>query len=83
MLKYLIFPELNAVPKVLEDQKPIQSAADVMTMDQAMAKHIRQVLEYTGGQIAGRGDGAAELLQINESSLRFQMKKLGIRSKRI
>lgn len=45
----LIFPELNVVPKVLEDQKPIQSAADVMTMDQAMANHIRLVLEYMGG----------------------------------
>lgn len=77
----LIFPELNAVPKVLEDQKPIQSATDVMTMDQAMTNHIRLVLEYTGDQVAGRG-GAAELLQINKSSLRFRMKKLGIRSKR-
>ncbi|MGD9046203.1 MAG: hypothetical protein PVG06_21020 [Desulfobacterales bacterium] len=77
-MKNFIFPELNAVPKVLEDQKPIQSAADVMTMDQAMANHIRLVLGHTGGQ--GR-DGAAELLQINESTLRFRMKKLGIRSK--
>jgi transcriptional regulator of acetoin/glycerol metabolism len=77
----LIFPELNAVPKVLEDQKPIQPASDVMTIDQAMANHIRLVLEYTGGQVAGRG-GAAELLQINESTLHFRMKKLGIRSKR-
>ena len=74
----LRFPELNSVPKVLEDQNRIQSAADVMTMDQAMANHIRLVLEYTGGQIAGSG-GAAELLQINESTLRFRMKKLGIR----
>ncbi len=74
----LRFPALNSVPKVLEDQNRIQSAADVMKMDQAIANHIRLVLEYTGGQIAGSG-GAAKLLQINESTLRFRMKKLGIR----
>jgi DNA-binding NtrC family response regulator len=61
----LIFPELNAVPKALENQKPIESAANVMTMDQAMANHIRLVLEYAGGQVAGKV-GAAELILIFE-----------------
>ena len=74
----MIFPELNVASKVLEDQSPIQSAENVMTLDQATANHIRLVLEYAGGKVAGKG-GAAELLKINESTLRFRMKKLGIR----
>ena len=75
---HLIFPELNVASKVLEDQSLIQSAENVMTLDQATANHIRLVLEYAGGKVAGQG-GAAELLKINESTLRFRMKKLGIR----
>ncbi len=73
----LMFPELNAIPKTLEIRPQVQSAANFMTMDQAVANHIRQVLEVTRGQIAGKG-GAAGLLQMNESTLRFRMKKLGI-----
>ncbi len=76
----LIFPELNAFPSIHENQHPIQSTTDIMTLNQAMANHIRQALAYAGGQIAGKG-GAAELLKMNESTLRFRMKKLGIRRK--
>jgi hypothetical protein len=53
---------LNAGPQALEDQNPIQSAADIMTRDQAMANHIRLVLEYTGGQVAG-SLGAADHIE--------------------
>ena len=46
-------------------------------MDEAVADHIRFVLERTNGKVAGTG-GAAELLQMNPSTLRFRMKRLNI-----
>ena len=46
-------------------------------MDEAIAAHIRAVLERTGGQVAGPG-GAAERLAMHPSTLRFRMKKLGL-----
>ena len=48
-------------------------------MDEATAEHIRAVLHRTGGRVAGPG-GAAQILDLNPSTLRFRMKKLGIRS---
>jgi len=40
-------------------------------------EHILKILEQTNWRIRGNG-GAAELLGLNESTLRFRMKKLGI-----
>lgn len=61
----------------LQPSEPNQQNTDLLSMDDAMAAHIRLALEKTGGQVAGSG-GAAELLQVNPSTLRFRMKKLGI-----
>ena len=49
-----------------------------LALDAAMAAHIRNVLEHCRGKISGPG-GAAELLEINPSTLRKRMKKLKIR----
>ena len=46
-------------------------------MDEVVAAHIRTTLSRVNWQVAGPG-GAAELLQMNPSTLRFRMKKLGI-----
>ena len=46
-------------------------------MNEMISKHIRNVLERTGGKINGP-DGAAEILGINPSTLRNRMKTLGI-----
>jgi hydrogenase-4 transcriptional activator len=48
-----------------------------LKLDEAMAQHIRKVIEHTKGRINGR-DGAAELLGINPSTLRSRMEKLGV-----
>ncbi len=63
--------------------RAVVTAADgpVPTMDEAIADHIRHVLRRTGGKVAGRS-GAAELLQMKPSTLRWRMKKLGIPSRR-
>ncbi len=46
-------------------------------LDDVISAHIRRVLEISGGKIAGSG-GAAELLEINPSTLRKKMRKLEI-----
>jgi transcriptional regulator with GAF, ATPase, and Fis domain len=48
-----------------------------LLMDDAMARHIKYVLDLTKGKVHGKG-GAAELLGINTSTLRARMKNLGI-----
>ncbi len=48
-----------------------------VSLDEAMAQHIRKVIEFTKGKINGKG-GAAELLRINPSTLRSRMEKLGV-----
>jgi formate hydrogenlyase transcriptional activator len=46
-------------------------------LDEAMARHIRRVLDMKGGKVHGKG-GAAEVLGINPSTLRNRMNLLGI-----
>lgn len=50
------------------------------SLGDAIAKHIRSALSITKHKIAGPG-GAAELLDINPSTLRSKMRKLGMRTK--
>jgi len=47
------------------------------TLDDVSRKHIRGVLEQCGGTIEGRG-GAAAVLGVKPSTLRYRIKKLGI-----
>jgi transcriptional regulator with GAF, ATPase, and Fis domain len=49
-----------------------------LDLDTVTAQHITRVLEMTGGKIHGPG-GAGELLSMNPNTLRYKMKKLGIR----
>jgi transcriptional regulator with GAF, ATPase, and Fis domain len=51
----------------------------VFTLVEAERKHISGVVEMTDGLIAGEG-GAAEVLEVPPSTLRYRMKKLGIKS---
>jgi len=59
---------------------PATTATDndaILTLDSAMAEHIRLALTRTRGKIEGR-HGAARLLDINPYTLRARMRKLGI-----
>ncbi|MCP4756134.1 MAG: GAF domain-containing protein [Proteobacteria bacterium] len=49
----------------------------ITTLEEMERTHILRTLKKTGGQLAGPG-GAAEILNINPSTLRHRMKKLGI-----
>jgi formate hydrogenlyase transcriptional activator len=76
--KRLDIPELHAPVQGREGEVGYRPSNDsVRTMDEAVADHIRFVLERTNGKVAGTG-GAAELLQMNPSTLRFRMKRLNI-----
>jgi transcriptional regulator with GAF, ATPase, and Fis domain len=47
------------------------------TLNEAISNHIRAALRMTGGKVQG-ADGAAALLDVNPSTLRNRMRKLGI-----
>jgi DNA-binding NtrC family response regulator/ligand-binding sensor domain-containing protein len=51
---------------------------DVLTLDDVERNHIRKVLEQTGWRISGER-GAAKILNVNASTLRSRMEKLGIK----
>jgi DNA-binding NtrC family response regulator len=75
----LSFPTLSskeAIPLAKNDSQEIKSTQK-LSMEDVVAEHIRLVLKLTKGKIAGKG-GAAELLQMNPSTLYFRMKKLNI-----
>jgi DNA-binding NtrC family response regulator len=48
-----------------------------LVLDDVISTHLGRVLDMAEGQVGGKG-GAAEILQINPSTLRKKMKKLGI-----
>jgi transcriptional regulator with GAF, ATPase, and Fis domain len=50
---------------------------DSLALDTVVSGHIRRVLTMADGKVGGEG-GAAQLLQINASTLRKRMRKLGI-----
>ncbi|TPV96723.1 MAG: AAA family ATPase [Myxococcales bacterium FL481] len=72
----LVFPELAATTAT--SGKVEQPHRDgLKTLDEAVEAHLRAVLKKVRWQVAGAG-GAAEVLGMNPSTLRFRMKKLGI-----
>jgi transcriptional regulator with GAF, ATPase, and Fis domain len=68
-----------------EGQSPLQGAPQDsapsrqahLKLDEVEARHIRQVMEMTGGKIEGK-NGAAAVLGMNPATLRYRMQKLDI-----
>jgi DNA-binding NtrC family response regulator len=80
--EFLLFPPLTGAHRKEETHlQPCQPTGD-LSLDAMMNQHIRSVLNQVGGKIDGQG-GAAEVLQMNPSTLRFRMKKLGIQRKQL
>lgn len=78
----LSFPNLDGAPSDEKGRTAAVVAGPWPTLDEMMARHIRQTLKKTNGQVGGKG-GAADLLGINASTLRAKMRKLGIQVKRV
>lgn len=73
----LSFPELTeSRSDPLKGKLPSQS--HFPTMDELISQHIRKSLVLSKGKIDGPG-GAAELLNLNPSTLRGKMRKFGIK----
>ena len=53
------------------------SGNESLLLNDAMARHIKYVLDLTKGKVHGKC-GAAEVMGINESTLRARMRNLGI-----
>lgn len=71
----LRFEEIGATTTA-RDQPGVERRSPIR-LDEAMAAHIESVLATTGGKIHGPG-GAAELLGVNENTLRNRMDRLRI-----
>jgi transcriptional regulator with GAF, ATPase, and Fis domain len=56
---------------------PDNQDGDPLALNAIMSGHIRRVLDMTSGRVGGK-QGAASLLNINPSTLRKKMRKLGI-----
>ena len=57
-------------------EKP--AAPELLSLEEVERRHIRSVLEHTGWVISG-AQGAAAVLGLHEATLRYRMKKLGIK----
>ena len=53
------------------------SSSKILTLDVAMAAHIKRALNASRGKVQGPG-GAAEILRVNPNTLRKRMTKLGV-----
>jgi len=74
----LIFDELLESSRNAVKQSLIRTdGATMEPLDQAVSRHIISALETTGGRVGGE-KGAAKLLNMNPSTLRTKMRKLGI-----
>jgi hydrogenase-4 transcriptional activator len=67
----IVRARFRGAPAIPDRDQPLVS------LDQAMATHIRQALQATAGRIEGP-HGAARLLAINPHTLRARMRKLGL-----
>lgn len=71
-----MFPPLETKQPGASEAFPPSSAS--LRLEDVEKAHIMRVLAMTKGRLAGRG-GAAELLDVNPSTLRARMKKLRMR----
>ena len=60
-----------------EPHQAAESPDDLVALEEVERRHILKVLETTGWRISG-SKGAARILDINPSTLRSRMKKLGL-----
>jgi transcriptional regulator with GAF, ATPase, and Fis domain len=66
------------ISETLEERD--KTPEDILTLEEKEKEYILKVLTLTEGKIYGPG-GAAEVLNVNPSTLRARLKKLGINKK--
>jgi hydrogenase-4 transcriptional activator len=73
----LTFDDLSGRTEEGRPSVPEASANKTLNLDAVTSNHISRILEMTKGRVHGKG-GAAELLGINPSTLRYRMNQLRI-----
>jgi len=68
---------INFVFDISLNKTQVESKEVVKTLAEIEKEHIEKVLSLTGWRVSGT-KGAANLLGVKPSTLRFRMKKLGI-----
>jgi transcriptional regulator with GAF, ATPase, and Fis domain len=71
------FPELRGPSRPVSSMPMPAETLETAELDKVVSEHIRKVLRTTRGRIHGP-EGAARILNVNPSTLRKKMKKLGI-----
>jgi len=74
---YLHFDDTLQSIKQADTTKAKLSEPEILNLDKAIIRHIEAILRITNGKVEGK-EGAAELLDVNPSTLRNKMKKLGV-----
>jgi transcriptional regulator with GAF, ATPase, and Fis domain len=75
-------PDLaTATPSAMPTTTAIEPAAGGLGLEETEKRHIISILKRSGWRIEGP-NGAARLLDMNPSTLRSRMKKLGIHRSR-
>jgi len=70
-------PLVQGMASWVGDSQPVPEPMKVSSLDEAEREHILRALEATGWRIEGP-KGAASMLKLHPSTLRFRMKKLGL-----
>jgi DNA-binding NtrC family response regulator len=73
----LTFDDLSKGSEKTRPSSPAGPEDTTLELDAVVSSHIRRVLEMAEGRVHGKG-GAAELLGMNPSTLRYRMDQLGI-----
>ena len=73
----LTFDNLSEAMKGTKSSSPAEPEDKILKLDAVISGHIRRVLEMANGRVHGKG-GAAELLGMKPSTLRYRMNQLGI-----
>jgi transcriptional regulator with GAF, ATPase, and Fis domain len=73
----LTFDDLSRGQEKTRPSPPTGPEDEALKLNAVISSHIRSVLETANGRVHGKG-GAAELLGINPSTLRYKMNQLGI-----
>jgi transcriptional regulator with GAF, ATPase, and Fis domain len=75
--KPLVFDDIgDAVLRMAITTPPVNNE-EMSTLDNVISNHIIHALKAAGGRVGGE-EGAAKLLEMNPSTLRTKMKKIGI-----
>ena len=73
----LAFHNINPRKTEAGGSDEVMTENNILSLDEVFTRYVKKVLDLCDGKISGP-DGAAKLLQVNPSTLRNRLKKMGI-----